>query len=230
MVRPRDFETDDVVRDALFVFWLKGYESTSLSDIEDATGVARMSLYNVFGNKEGLFHAALERYIDATKRLYEKYLQTNDIASLEKLISAYANSKKLGEASDWGCLMLNTITAAGGVSPDAHRMIESFREYAVGKIEAVLKVSRDRGEIADASLDCQMWADFILTTMWGAKAAIRHAGNTKAAIPVVSILSQILRELQHAPARKLQKRNAPSKKGPKVIKSPPRKTKSARRF
>jgi AcrR family transcriptional regulator len=198
IARPRDFEIDDVVRKALLVFWLKGYEGASLSDIEGATGVARMSLYNVFGNKEGLFYAALERYIEATKRLYEKYLKKGDIESLEKLIDAYARSEKLGDVGSWGCLMLNTITAADGVSPEAHRMIEAFRTYAIKKIEAALKTACSNGEIADSSIDCHAWAEFILVTMWGAKAAIRHAGNTKAALPVANTLSQILRGLRTA--------------------------------
>jgi AcrR family transcriptional regulator len=199
IARPRDFEIDDVVRKALLVFWLKGYEGASLSDIEGATGVARMSLYNVFGNKEGLFYAALERYIDATKKLYEKYLKKRDIESLEKLIDAYARSEKLGDVGSWGCLMLNTITANEGVSLEAHRMIEGFRIYAIKKIEAVLKSACQTGEIANASLDCRAWAEFILVTMWGAKAAIRHAGSIDAALPVADTLSQILRGLCGAP-------------------------------
>jgi TetR/AcrR family transcriptional repressor of nem operon len=186
------------VRKALLVFWLKGYEGTSLSDIEGATGVARTSLYNVFGNKEGLFCAALERYIEATKRLYEKYLKKEDIESLEKLTDAYARSEKLGDVGSWGCLMLNTITAADGVSPEAHRMIEAFRTYAIKKIETVLKAAHSNGEIVDSSINCHAWAEFILVTMWGAKAAIRHAGNTRAALPVANTLSQILRGLRTA--------------------------------
>ena len=44
MARPREFETQHVVRKALSVFWEKGYAATSLNDLEVATGVARMRL------------------------------------------------------------------------------------------------------------------------------------------------------------------------------------------
>jgi AcrR family transcriptional regulator len=187
------------VRKALFVFWFKGYESASLTDIEEATGVARMSLYNVFGNKEGLFSAALQRYIESTKKLFEKYLENNDLESLERLVEAYASSEKLGKAAPWGCLMLNTIMANEGVSPESHRMIEGFRTHAIDKIETVLRAACAKGEIADRSIDCHAWAEFVLVTMWGMKAAIRHAGSTVAALPVANTLSHILRGLRVAP-------------------------------
>ena len=59
-----------------------------MSDIEDATGLGRMSLYNVFGDKDGLFQFVLDRYIDATKRLYSKYLTGGGISDLETLFDA----------------------------------------------------------------------------------------------------------------------------------------------
>lgn len=63
MARPREFDTDTAVRAALYVFWRKGYAATTMKDLEQATGMGRMSLYNAFGSKEELFLAALERYI-----------------------------------------------------------------------------------------------------------------------------------------------------------------------
>jgi TetR/AcrR family transcriptional repressor of nem operon len=196
IARPRDFEIDDVVRKALFVFWFKGYESASLTDIEQATGVARMSLYNVFGSKEGLFYAALERYIASTKKLYEKYLVKNDFEGLEQLVDAYVRSEKLGQAAPWGCLMLNTIMANEGVSSQSRKMIEEFRAFAVKRIGSVLREACKRGEIADRSIDCDAWAEFVVVTMWGMKAAIRHSGSMAAAIPVADTLSHIFQRLR----------------------------------
>lgn len=192
MARPREFETQDVVRKALF-FWEKGYAATSLNDLEVATGVARMSLYNVFKDKERLFQAVLDSYIGATQRLYEKHLKQGGVAELEDLIAAY--TKPHGSTDPWGCLMLNTITAAEGVSSTAREAIESFRRYALQQIEAALRRAADLGDI-DGSLVSPDMADFILTTMWGAKAAIRHAGSTKAAAPVARTLSAMLRHLR----------------------------------
>src|SRR3954449_2107155 len=60
--RPREFCVDGALAAALRVFWTKGYEGTSLTDLTEAMGVTRPSLYAAFGNKEALFRKALDLY------------------------------------------------------------------------------------------------------------------------------------------------------------------------
>ncbi|MGV0105655.1 TetR/AcrR family transcriptional regulator [Nostoc sp. DSM 114160] len=62
--RPREFDTDDALNRAMYVFWRKGYLGTSLSDLTEAMGINRPSLYAAFGNKESLFRKVLARYAD----------------------------------------------------------------------------------------------------------------------------------------------------------------------
>src|ERR1700744_2545866 len=63
MSRTREFDLDDAVNAALHVFWRKGYEGTSLTDLTEALGINRPSLYAAFGSKEQLFLRAIERYL-----------------------------------------------------------------------------------------------------------------------------------------------------------------------
>jgi AcrR family transcriptional regulator len=60
--RPREFDLDDALAAALRVFWQKGYEGASLSDLTEVMGITRPSLYAAFGNKETLFRKALDLY------------------------------------------------------------------------------------------------------------------------------------------------------------------------
>ena len=60
--RPRTFCVDRALDRALQVFWQKGYEGASLSDLTEAMGINRPSLYAAYGNKEALFRKALDRY------------------------------------------------------------------------------------------------------------------------------------------------------------------------
>ena len=60
--RPREFCVEDALVSALTVFWSKGYEGTSLTDLTEAMGITRPSLYAAFGNKEALFRRALDLY------------------------------------------------------------------------------------------------------------------------------------------------------------------------
>ena len=60
--RPREFDLDEALAAALRVFWTKGYDGASLTDLTDAMGITRPSLYAAFGNKEALFRNALDLY------------------------------------------------------------------------------------------------------------------------------------------------------------------------
>lgn len=62
MARPKEFDVDQVLDRATELFWTKGYEETSMRELEEGLGVGRQSLYSTFGDKHELFLAALDRY------------------------------------------------------------------------------------------------------------------------------------------------------------------------
>jgi len=62
MARPRAFDMDTVVGQAMVLFWQRGYVATSMSDIYEATGLKPGNLYATFKDKEGLFRVAFEAY------------------------------------------------------------------------------------------------------------------------------------------------------------------------
>lgn len=62
--RPRGFDADEALEQAMRVFWEQGYEGAGLTDLTNAMGITRTSMYAAFGNKEALFRKALERYTE----------------------------------------------------------------------------------------------------------------------------------------------------------------------
>lgn len=62
--RPRQFDVQKALDQALKVFWRKGYEGASLPDLTKAMGINRPSLYAAFGNKQELFRQAIDRYVE----------------------------------------------------------------------------------------------------------------------------------------------------------------------
>jgi TetR/AcrR family transcriptional repressor of nem operon len=65
VARTKEFDPDAAVSAAMELFWLKGYEATSIQDLVDHLGIGRQSLYATFGSKHELYLKALDRYRDS---------------------------------------------------------------------------------------------------------------------------------------------------------------------
>ena len=64
MARPREFDMNQALDAALNTFWTQGYEATSMTDLMEATGLHKGSLYKAFEDKHDLFMKSLTRYLD----------------------------------------------------------------------------------------------------------------------------------------------------------------------
>jgi AcrR family transcriptional regulator len=137
MGRPREFDPEEALDRALSVFWHKGYAGTSLSDLTDALGITRPSLYAAFGNKEGLFRKVLDRYQDGPASFIEKaMLAPTSRAVFERLLRGAA--KFHGDnRNPPGCLVVH-----GGLVGDDESA--SIREELRDRRERLTERLRDR--------------------------------------------------------------------------------------
>ena len=108
MGRPREFDIDKAIETATELFWRKGYEGTSLSDLTGAMRITAPSLYFAFGNKEKLFRRVIEQYYERQKELFESALREPTVRGVaERFLYGYADF--LTDSSHApGCLALNS--------------------------------------------------------------------------------------------------------------------------
>jgi AcrR family transcriptional regulator len=111
MGRTQAFDTQEAVRAARTVFWEHGYEDASLPDLERATGLSRSSIYHAFGNKRGLFDAALASYLGEIirPRLLPLNAPEVDPGAIVDYFTGLrdALARRGTLSSDNGCLLLN---------------------------------------------------------------------------------------------------------------------------
>lgn len=106
MPRPRNFDARAVVDSAMQALWAGGLAGTRVDDLLRATGLSRSSLYNSFGNREGLLAEAVERYADqqiaGLRRLFAQ-------RSLEQALEALLLDAATNNHEGRGCLLVNAV-------------------------------------------------------------------------------------------------------------------------
>jgi TetR/AcrR family transcriptional repressor of nem operon len=147
MGRPRSYDRDDVLRRATRLFWERGYEGTHLQALVEATGVNRFSLYAEFGGKEGLFRAALERYIEDLAGLEEPLRR--DPPGLDNVRAYYRGF--LASKFLHGCLALNTIREKHLLPAGVFARVEAFAHAAEALFRRNLEAAGERGELPPGS-------------------------------------------------------------------------------
>ena len=111
--RPREFCVDQALAAALRVFWSKGYEGASLTDLTDAMGVTRPSLYAAFGNKEALFRKALDLYEREKLEYTRAALQQPTARAVAEYLMRGALESQTGNSEPHGCLGVISSMACG---------------------------------------------------------------------------------------------------------------------
>ncbi|MBO9575752.1 MAG: TetR/AcrR family transcriptional regulator [Sphingobium sp.] len=135
--RPREFCTDAALATALRLFWSKGYEGTSLSDLTDAMGITRPSLYAAFGNKERLFRLALDLYEREKMAYVGQALEQPTARAVAKWLLEGALATATGEREPHGCLGVIAATACGSEA-------ECIREEVVKRSRIVQEAMIER--------------------------------------------------------------------------------------
>jgi AcrR family transcriptional regulator len=114
MGRPREFDINTAIKTATELFWRKGYEGTSLSDLTDAMRITAPSFYFAFGNKEKLFRRVVEQYYESQIELLESALREPTVRGVaERFLYGYADVL-IGSFHAPGCLALNSALPCAG--------------------------------------------------------------------------------------------------------------------
>ena len=133
--RPREFNREHVLEEAMQVFRRRGFNGTGLAELEEATGLGRQSIYNAFGDKERLFDAAVERYVDTKMQPLAELLQREGsaMANVREVLDLWEANLAGGDGC--GCLIANSICEVEAVPTDRGEMFQRV----IGRIEAAFR-------------------------------------------------------------------------------------------
>ncbi|WP_433282516.1 TetR/AcrR family transcriptional regulator [Pseudonocardia xinjiangensis] len=186
MARTREFDTEAAVSRAMELFWTRGYEATSVRDLAGHLGIGQGSLYAAFGDKDGLYRAALERYratlaAEALRSLDEGGDARSAIRSM--LVGRVRIAVEQGGR---GCLAANAACERLPEDQATRRTVGDMQDASRDAIADVLRGAAERGEISTRH-DPHTLAAFLVTFLNGLLVSAKITPDAGALEPLVEV-------------------------------------------
>ena len=164
--RPRGFDEEAALEAAMRVFWAKSYEGATMSDLTEAMGINRSSMYAAFGDKETLFRRTIERYRTGPMTYIREALA---LSTLREVVPAllHGTVEFLGSSGNpRGCLSLQATLASGtDAEPARDAMIEWRKQGEAALKKRVQQAQRD-GDL-DKKINRSDFAHYLSMLMSG---------------------------------------------------------------
>lgn len=193
--RPREFCVDEALAAALKVFWRKGYDGASLTELTEAMGVTRPSLYCAFGNKESLFRKALDLYEREKLAFIDEALSQPTAFKVAQWLLYSGCDLHTADPDTPGCMSVNSVLSCGGPASEAVKQeILNRRFDFVARFQARFERAKVDGDL-DPDCDVAALTLYIMTLSQGV-ALQAGAGATRESLRSVVDLA-----LQSFPCR-----------------------------
>ena len=165
--RPLSFDRDTALEQAMHVFWQRGYEAASITELTTAMGITAPSLYTAFGDKERLFLEAIERYATGPGGGYPRALEEEPTAYLAiKRCLEEAAEELTRPCHPPGCMV--TMAATNCSVASAHIQAGLAKRRAAGDAGVRCRIEHGikDGELP-ADTDAEALANFYATVFRG---------------------------------------------------------------
>lgn len=204
--RPRSFDRDAVLEKAMEVFWAKGYEATSISDLTEAMGINPPSLYAAFGDKEKLFLEAVERY-QASRGASCPYCEEPTAKGAIRKLLTYMAEELTASTHPRGCMMMMAAVTAGSASRDLQARLARSRTEARERMRERIAAGIEDGDVP-AGTDAAALADFFSTIVTGMSLQARDGATRKSLLATVERAMTLFPEPAAKPKRSRAKKEA----------------------
>jgi AcrR family transcriptional regulator len=179
--RPRGFDRQEALARAMELFWARGYEGSSISDLTNAMGIASPSLYAAFGSKEALFQEAVAHY-KATEG--PEILAAMDVApAIRDAVEAYLTTSALTftrRGKPRGCMIVLSGLTPATTNDELCVGLRNDRAANIDSLETRLKLAVAAKQLS-AKIDARAVATFYVTVQQGMAIQARD-GATRATL------------------------------------------------
>jgi len=193
MARPQEFEYKEVLNSAMQLFWRKGYATTSIKDLTEATNLQPGSLYGTFKNKRSLFLQSLDFYF---VNLYESIhkILNSEKAPLEriKIFFNYFISQSIKDNDRKSCLLVNTLLEISPEEREVNKKVSDMFLKIENEFLKVLIEAQDKGDL-DKKAKPKALAKMIMSGIFGLQVYNRMQPDQKSLNNIVDNLLSTLK-------------------------------------
>ncbi len=185
--RPRAFEADTALAQAMDVFWSDGFAATSLDDISAATGLNRPSLYGAFGDKRALYLQAYGQYRKRVNELFAPLFAARAPlrTKLARILTAALDLYLSGPEGPRGCFTVLSAASEAIADPDLHGLVSDAIDGTDRAFARLFADARAAGELP-ASADPRRLARVATATLHTMSIRARARISRAAIEPIVA--------------------------------------------
>jgi TetR/AcrR family transcriptional repressor of nem operon len=148
MARPKEFERERVLQQAMHIFWIKGYEGTSIPELLQVMGISRSSLYETFGNKQALFIETLQLYKSNGEHKRNLLRKASSAKTCLRDYFAQHITDSINEMLPGGCFITNTAISLDLCDEQVRQLVKERFDSLEQEFYLLLKSGRQYGEIS----------------------------------------------------------------------------------
>jgi AcrR family transcriptional regulator len=174
--RPRSFDTEKTLDKAVEVFRAKGYEGASLTDLTEAMGINRPSMYAAFGDKESLFRKVLDRYSCQNSQYLQQALEQQHVADVARHLLYGAADALTGTGHAPGCLITQGALVCGEQGEPIRRELVALRGKQESLIRDRLKKAKRNGDLPEGANPADL-ARYLVTVVHGMSVLASSGAN-----------------------------------------------------
>ncbi|MEN2786350.1 TetR/AcrR family transcriptional regulator [Sphingomonas qilianensis] len=164
--RPREFDLDVALAAALRVFWEHGYEAASMSELTAAMGITKPSLYAAFGNKEALFHKALDLYEREKLTFMSTALEAPTARGVAERLLRGVLQMQMSTCDPKGCLGVISSVACGAEAAPIKAEVVKRRASSTAALIARFQQAKDAGELPEG-MEADALVNYVVALMQG---------------------------------------------------------------
>jgi TetR/AcrR family transcriptional repressor of nem operon len=199
MARPKEFDRSDALEKAVQLFWLQGFESTTMSDLQQTLGIGRQSLYDTFGSREKIFQEALQHYIAwANGRNAELLEADNGLEAVRNFFELNIDGLS-GPGPRRACMMFNTSVEVAPHDPEIAKTVGEGIKDLQNALAAALERAKAQGDLS-VDADVKSLAMYLASQQAGL-GVMSQAGASRTdmrAVAYIALDALNCRDSQHA--------------------------------